>query len=188
MTMGAQKMIPPKVVVLIPVVMIIIIGAILMLPGLISNYIDFSMSERTNILLTLAITVFAAIEGYSTYMQVELDRKQHIIADARNELEKAYGPLYTILNTFELGESKIFHLSPEDKAGVDKILATYPFMFPSEIYSFWLEKIREIAPSVGAQDLSPQDYEIPAEFRDKINKEYNRRVERYNKLLNRVRI
>jgi hypothetical protein len=48
------------------------------------------LSGRINILLTVAIAVFAAIEGYSTYMQVELQREKNLIEGAKNELDAVF--------------------------------------------------------------------------------------------------
>ena len=146
--------------------------------------IDFR--EKINIILTLAIASFAAVEGYSTYMHVVLADRRNRIEDARNELEKAYGPLYTMLNKFVIlvDPQKEYWISPDEKNFLDKIMATYPFMFPSEIYNLWQEKIRILRPElVDGATLSPTDYKIPSEFIEKINKEYDSRVKEYNKLL-----
>jgi len=142
--------------------------------------------EKISIFLTFAISMFAAMEGYSTYMHVVLADRRNRIEDARNELEKAYGPLYTLLNKFNIyvDPKKEYWINPDEKNHLDKIMATYPFMFPSEIYNLWLEKIRGLEPVlVDSATLRPTDYKIPLEFIDKINEEYDRRVKKYNELL-----
>ena len=75
---------------MIPLVVIVIVGLILYLPEHLGYHLNVP-EARTNILLTSAITVFAAVEGYATYRMVELERERRRIEDARNELEKAYG-------------------------------------------------------------------------------------------------
>jgi len=149
------------------------------------TFMPIEYSEKFSILLTVAIAVFAAVEGYSTYMHVVLADRRNRIEDARNELEKAYGPLYTLLNTYvPFGEEeKSFELYPEGKRDLDKIMATYPFMFPSEIYDYWRKNVQKAMPYVDTTNLQPVGYEIYKEFRDKINEEYDRRVKEYNELL-----
>ncbi len=175
----------PKIVLWIPVIAIAVIGFALYIPELLGFRLGLSYTEKTSIILTSAITLFAAIEGYSTYMQVELENKKNMIEDARNELEKAYGPLYTLLNTFHFksDKQKEFYLGNNEKIHVDEILATYPFMFPPEIYDLWLKKIQNLSPSLDVDTFTTKDYTIPFEFRDRINEEYGRRVKKYNELL-----
>jgi len=145
----------------------------------------FPFNEKISIILTFAISMFAAVEGYSTYMHVVLADKRNRIEDARNELEKAYGPLYTVLNKFApfTEEEKSFELSQEEKSLLDKTMATYPFMFPSEIYDYWRQNIQNLGPYAYTSNLQPAGYEIYMEFRDKINEEYDRKVKEYNELL-----
>lgn len=147
---------------------------------------DLLYNEKITIILTYAITVFAAVEGYSTYLQVVLQRNRNIIEDARNELEKAYGPLYTLLNRQEeIKEEAHIELNEDEKTFLDNILATYPFMFSSEIYSLWRKEIQSLEPlhKYLGRTLIRTYYHIPLEFRDKINEEYDRRVKRYNEVL-----
>jgi len=174
-----------KIVLWIPVIGIAVIGFALYIPELLGSQSSLSYTDRTSIILTSALTLFAAIEGYSTYMQVELENKKNMIEDARNELEKAYGPLYTLLNTFHFESDKEneFYVSNNEKIRVDEILATYPFMFPPEIYDLWLKKIQNLSPSIDTETFTVRAYSMPFEFRDRINEEYDRRVKRYNELL-----
>jgi len=145
---------------------------------------DLSFTEKTNIILTVAITFFAAIEGYSTFMQVVMDDRKSKIEDARNELEKAYGPLYTILNKYSLGgDDDTMWVEPDEKNQLDEIMATYPFMFPSDIYDLWRQKVQNLGPIIDTTNLRPTGYEVYLEFKRKINEEYDRRVRRYNELL-----
>ena len=147
---------------------------------------DIELRDKLNIFLTFTIGVFAAVEGLSTYMNAVLQDKRNAIEDARNELEKAYGPLYTLLNQYwgPWEEANEVLLKPHEKNVLDKKMATYPFMFPSEIYDLWREKIQKSDEIVlDAANLAVTDYRIPLEFRDKINEEYDHRVKRYNELL-----
>ena len=184
-----------KIVVFLPILAIAVVGFILYIPEIYlllfktSKYIpilsDLQFIEKTNIILTVGIVYFAAMEGYSTFLQVILEGRRNRIEDARNELEKAYGPLYTLLNRVEETRENVVELNEGEKSYLDRILATYPFMFPSEIYNVWRQRIQthEAGFYLGpGEDIRPV-YSIPLEFRDMINEEYDRRVKLYNELL-----
>lgn len=159
-----------------PIAILVLIASILYSPAFFGYDPLIPYSDSLDFFLTVAITLFAAVEGYSTYMQVKLSQNRNLIEDARNELEKAYGPLHTIINNFNLKfDQEGFWLTVDEKINLDRIMATYPFMFPSEINDLWRKK----TPSA----VAIQSFKIPLEFRNKINKEYHRRVKRYNKLL-----
>ena len=123
-----------------------------------------------------------------------MQNNRNLIEDARNELEKAYGPLYSLLNSNIINELKIIDLLDEDKKFLDNIFATYPFMFPIKIYDAWQNKIQNVdsqgtkTKAVGITG-NQRDfriiryYSIPLEFNNMINEEYDRRVKRYNELL-----
>jgi hypothetical protein len=145
---------------------------------------ELSFEAKTNLLLTFTIAFFAAIEGYATYKRATLEYKSHKIQDARNELEKAYGPLYTLLNKNSPTDEKTqLWLDFEERRRINEIMATYPFMFSAKINDFWQEKIRSPKALIQADpvgigmDLGPY-----AVLRDMINIEYNDRVQNYRKL------
>lgn len=78
-----------------------------------------------------------------------------LIEDARNEFEKAYGPLYTLVSEYEQVIAFICNLEllENEKNYFDKIVATYPFMFPSEIFEFLEKNLRTMTPSfIGATE------------------------------------
>lgn len=163
----------------------------------IPEFLGFSLwltyPERMNLILAVALAMFAAIEAYSTFLQVILqdkknmmEDKKNMIDDARNELEKAYGPLFTILNKYEFGnkeKQEFFDLNDNEKAQVDAIMATYPFMFPLDINDLWKKMNQKPKAYMNASTGAMLYYEIPTEFRDKINKEYDYRVKKYNQLV-----
>lgn len=158
------------------VFLVAIVGLFIFFSDYIGIVLPISFTDRTNIFLSFAIALFAALEGYSTFMQVELSQKTNIIEDAKNELEKAYGPLYTLLNNINLKfDQEGFWLTIEEKNKLDNIMATYPFMFPSEINNLWRKNPVALA--------AAQQFQFSMELRNKINQEYKRRVKRYNELL-----
>jgi hypothetical protein len=177
-----------------PVIGILIIGLLLLMPDIyllifkeairIPPLSDLTYSDKINIMLTFAIAMFAAVEGYSTYTQVVLEDRRNKMGSAKDELEKAYAPLYTLLNQFQFGafEGEVV-LEESDKMHLDQIMAAYPFMFPAEIYEIWHQKIYKMKTGVTVNMLNVQpSYKIPKEFVEKIAAEYDRRVKRYNEI------
>jgi hypothetical protein len=155
--------------------------------GHVSVLSDLTFMDKTTLLLTFALASFAAIEGFSTFKRASMEFKRDQIEDARNELEKAYGPLYTLLNKPTKSESSAFWVDFEERRRINEIIATYPFMFPSQIIELWQQKIRNLASTLETSDLKSAKYEVNLdvylELRNLINEEYNRRVKNYRNLL-----
>jgi hypothetical protein len=175
-----------------PVIGILVIGLFLFSPDIylliykktirIPPLSDLTYGDKINIMLTFAIAMFAAVEGYSTYTQVMLEDRRNKTESAKEELEKAYGPLYTLLNRFQFGTSKKVALSEGDKKLLDQILAAYPFMFPAEIYDMWHQNIYKMSADMYVGTTVIYTYDIPKEFVEKIAAEYDRRVRLYNEM------
>lgn len=150
---------------------------------------DLNFDEKTSITLTFSIAVFAAIEGYATFKRAILEENRYLVADARNELEKAYGPLYTLLNKMVPNgrDKSSFWLEFEERRKIDEIMATYPFMFPPQIYSLWQEKIRNLQSQLQSSGLGSVgvgiDLGVYVELKKLINEEYERRVKKYYELI-----
>jgi len=147
--------------------------------------------QKTSLVLTFSLSIFAGVEGYSTYKRAKMEETRQLVDDARNELEKAYGPLYTILNKVKPSDKDKdnFWLEFEERKRIDEIMATYPFMFPHQVYSFWQEEIRNPHSLIKKSDLGPYgegiDLAVYLEFGALINEEYDLRVKKYNELLER---
>ena len=143
--------------------------------------------DKTTILLTFALAVFAAIEGFSTFKRASTEDKRHLAEDARNELEKAYGPLYMLLNKSSKDDSTLLWLDFDERKKIDEIIATYPFMFPSQITEMWQQKIRNLASTLQSSGIKSSKYELKLdvykELRNMINEEYTSRVKNYRELL-----
>ena len=131
------------------------------------------------------------------------------VSEIRNELEKAYGPLYSIVNSrpeemvkVDGGDERRVVVSNEEKQKVDRILMSYPHMFPYEIVVLWRTQIRDLesfhtslemelephptghTPS-SVRPVYKEWFGIPLEFKDKITKEYEQRLEEYYKTTGR---
>jgi len=155
--------------------------------GHISVISDLTFMDKTTLLLTFALAVFAAIEGFSTFKRSTTEAKRYLVEDARNELEKAYGPLYMLLNKPSKPDSELLWLDFDERKKIDEIIATYPFMFPSKITDLWSQKIRTLTSTLTASDINSSKYEVNLdvyiELRNMINEEYHNRVKKYRELL-----
>jgi hypothetical protein len=134
------------------------------------------------------------------------------VQEIRNELEKAYGPLYSIVSRPEemvkiedrddRHERRVV-ISEEEKRELDRILICYPHMFPYEIVVLWRTQIKNLEsfrtsteielgshsflshPIDSARTAYVNWFGIPLEFKDKITEEYERRREEYYKTTGR---
>ena len=177
----------------VPFLGLIVLVVILYIPqltgysGHISVLSDLTFMDKTTILLTFALAVFAAIEGFSTFKRAGMEGKRHQIEDARNELEKAYGPLYTLLNNPSKSATGTLWLDYDERKRIDEIIATYPFMFPAEVTEMWQQKIRNLTSTFDSHNAKASKYEVNldvyVELRKMINQEYSVRVKNYRELL-----
>ena len=181
-----------RIAIYLPLLGLIVLIFALYSPQIFAMYIpvlsQLSFMDKITVLLTFALASFAAVEGYSTFMRASMEAKWHKIEDARNELEKAYGPLYTLLNKFtSSSDDKIgFWLEFDERKKLDDIMATYPFMFSSQINDLWQQKIRKLGSLLGNSDVKSVheiNLDVYVELRNLINAEYARKVNEYHELL-----
>ena len=181
-----------RIAIYLPLLGLIVLIFALYSPQIFAMYIpvlsQLSFMDKITVLLTFALASFAAVEGYSTFMRASMEAKWHKIQDARNELEKAYGPLYTLLNKFtSSSDDKIgFWLEFDERKKLDDIMATYPFMFSSQINDLWQQKIRKLGSLLGNSDVKSVheiNLDVYVELRNLINAEYARKVNEYHELL-----
>jgi hypothetical protein len=197
---ASENQLYSKWILYIPVIFIAILFFVFMTPEILSLvngtrvYVpvlsDIPYSDRLIILLTFAITIFTMVGSYSTYLQVVFAQAASRIEDARNELEKAYGPLYSILNYPVRVEEKSVKIGVRDFKTIDRIISVYPWMFPERVRISWNET-RRPTPSISPREMSLGQtellHDVPREFRDMVNDEYRHRVERYDRLLGKDR-
>jgi hypothetical protein len=181
-----------RIAIYLPLLGLIVLIFALYSPQIFAMYIpvlsQLSFMDKITVLLTFALASFAAVEGYSTFMRASMEAKWHKIEDARNELEKAYGPLYTLLNKItSSSDDKIgFWLEFDERKKLDDIMATYPFMFSSQINDLWQQKIRKLGNLLGNSDVKSVheiNLDVYVELRNLINAEYARKVNEYHELL-----
>jgi hypothetical protein len=86
-----------EIVVIIAVAVVIIAILMVNLPDFMGTPL-LTWNEKTNIVLTFVLAMFAVLNGYSAYSRVNMDKKKYAVENASNELEKGYGPIYAILS------------------------------------------------------------------------------------------
>jgi len=148
---------------------------------------DLEYKDRLTSFLTFVIMIF-------TIVQVSLDDRRNRIEDMRNELEKAYGPLYGLLNSPEVENRQIFtgetakiaglDLSKEEKNQLDSIFIAHSYMFPKYLFELWLKRIRYLK-SFRPPPHDKEYFAIPTEFKKKIDEEYSRKKKEYNEVIGR---
>lgn len=156
-----------------------------------------SVADSINILLALTVSVFAIVQGMSAYIQYEMQKNTNLIEDVRNMLEKAYGPIYSLLNKTIEKDQNYITLNAIEKQRLDEILSTYPFMFPAEINEHWQNNIRSLKSEkavevdsklllTGCDPIAASTfydvYHIPLEFVNILNSEYQKKVQGFNAL------
>ena len=182
-----------QLMIYLPLLGLVLFIILLYSPEITSSSIPFlsniTFEQKTSLTLTFSISIFAAIEGYATFKRAKMEETKQLIEDARNELEKAYGPLYTLLNKAAPDDEDRDNiwLEFEQRKKIDEIIATYPFMFSPTIYSLWQEKIRNSQSIIQASKIGPSgggiDLGVYVELRKMINEEYSKRVKEYRGLI-----
>jgi hypothetical protein len=178
----------------LPLITLTVLGIILYSPQISSVYIpvlsDLSFFDRTSLFAAFAFAAFAAIEGFSSYDRSCFETRRYQIEDLRNELEKAYGPLYSILHQASAScqEKSAFRLVREDQRRIDEIMSAYPFMFPVEINNLWQDKIRDLCSKPSEPDSEVAQCTIMepyTELRELVGREYSYRLKTYHALINK---
>ena len=176
----------------LPLLVLIALALVLFLPQLLGIYVpalsDLTFFDRTSLFAAVAFAAFAAIEGFSSYDRSLFEIRRYQIEDSRNELEKAYGPLFTILNkaAARCDENAAFWLEREERKRIDDILSTYPFMFPPKINALWQDKIRDLSSKNAEFDQDRGECAVQepyAMLKELVSEEYSRRLENYHKLI-----
>jgi len=170
--------------IVIPEILPILYGREVIIP----IFSQISLEGRFTIVFSLSVILFSSAQYRS-------ERKRNKIIDLRNELEKAYGPLYSLFNPLFMeswgiytagGEGREITSTNIDKSGKEKldfILSNYPFMFKPEIYYYWREHLQHSARAKTEKNSIPTLFAIDEEFIRMIYDEYNQRLEEYNNLL-----
>jgi len=141
--------------------------------------------------LYAVVTLIGVFVGW--FLSNRTEKKKLKVSEIRNELEKAYGPVYNIVSKPEKmvkvneGNELRVAISGEEKKELDGILISYPHMFPRKIVASWRAEIRNLKPFEtlkwygGWEDF----FGIPVEFKEEIIEEYEQMLKEYYKLTGR---
>jgi hypothetical protein len=170
------------------------------------SYLVVRVDQPEFELITLLVGVVSSLIAVSLgwFLAKKTEEKKEKAEEIRNELEKAFGPLYSIVSrpeemvkTDDKQEQLRVAISEEEKRELDRILMSYPHMLPYEVVVLWrtqIKNLKSFRTSIEIEQVSqpflshplgsirqvPVDwFGIPLEFRDKINKEYDQRLEEY---------
>jgi hypothetical protein len=94
-------------------------------------------------------------------------KKRTQMVDLKNELEKVYGPIYSVLSKAVCTEVKTGILTPREKKLMDEAFSKEPFILDSQME--WKNKIRN------RPIRNPLDIDIPMRFIEYFNEEYERK-------------
>lgn len=159
-----------------------------------------------DILTGAAFVLIGVLGGW--FLATRTQKRMLKTSEIRNELEKAYGTLYSIVSRPEEmvkvdgGEERRVVIPDEEKKELDRILMSYPHMFPNEIVVLWRTQISDLKyfrtsheigleshpslqaiPSVRTRYI--RWFGIPLKFKDKIIELYEQRLQEYYKTTGR---
>ena len=141
--------------------------------------------------LAVVATLIGVFLGW--FLSNQTQKRTLKISEIKNELEKAYGILYSIVSKPEEfvkvdgGNELRVVVSKEEKMELDRILRRYPHMFPLGIIVLWRTEIRNLEPfrTIRGYNLAKDYFGIPVKFKEGITEEYNQRLEEYYKITGR---
>jgi len=139
------------------------------------------MNQKINIFLTVNIAFFALLEGYSTMVQSVQFNARNRIEDLRNELEKVYGPLFTLFKDFSEWVEAVDEPTMSLKAAsiLNEIFSAYPHVLSTKLYDYWKENISLQTPRLSGEN----EYYIPTQFVAEFFDEYEKKVKSYRNFL-----
>jgi hypothetical protein len=168
--------------------------------------------EQLEFILAILSSVTALTGVLLGWLLAKMTEKERLkVQEIRNELEKTYGPLYSIVSKPEEmvkidgGEEHRVAISEMEKHELDRILMSYPHMLPYEIVVLWRTQIKNLESFRTSTQIKMNDHSflehpiystrlvriewfgIPLEFRDKITKEYEQRLEEYYQMTGRAK-
>ena len=148
-----------KKVLIASLIFVVVILAVLVL----LSYPSLRTPDNLNIFLTLALVLFAGAEVASTVSRDRTEKRRKRTIDLRNELEKLYGPVYSVLNNVVYEEIKTGNLTNSQRTSLDETFSKEPFVLDSQ--EEWRLNIRNL------DNSAP----IPMRFVEYFNNEYERK-------------
>ena len=129
--------------------------------------------------MSSTIAIFAFIEGFSTYLQVRIEKDRNRIQQIRDELE-IYGQLYGIFNTkteYKTARQFVF-INRDEKNKIDTIFVNYPYLIVPLTLSIWQNEIERLEPHKTEPEIV---FAIPMYFFSHITIQYDELTDEYHK-------
>jgi len=130
------------------------------------------IQSRIGIVFSSSVAVFSSVQYISA-------KTRNKIEDSRYELEKVYGPLFTILSDFV----NIFMIVGDPTMSTGKgdelniIFSKYPHLISNKLFTHWFDEIRTQNP------YEAGEYYIDPDFVADFQIEYEEKVNNYRKLV-----
>lgn len=133
---------------LLPWITITLIGFFIAFYFVLQEKYAIKLGDQINFFLSSTIAIFAFIEGFSTYLQVRLEKDRNRLQQIRDELEKVYGPLYGIINKKPeyITARVVVFINAEEKRRIDNIFVNYPYLIVPLTLSIWQDLIERLEP------------------------------------------
>jgi len=149
-----------------------------------------SFKDKIELSLTISIAFFAMVEAFSTYVQTNDTRLRLKIEDLRNEMETAYGILYTIIEDMYWVEggggcsNQYCFRTAEDKEKVDELFRKYPFMLRRQLMEIWEDEIKSLEPVIlEGYEVYDIDENVYEKFQKILSEEYHEKLKQYKNIL-----
>lgn len=149
------------------------------------------MSSLFEIVLSLISGLIGALVAVavSLFFSNRFQRNMVRVGEVRHELEKAYGPIYSMVSqpetmmTIGRDEEARVPITLDQKNTLDKIMTTYPHVFPSKMVTYWRVHIANLTPALTKEKT--ERYGLKHEFRLMVNEQYKKRLTEYYGLMGR---
>ena len=156
--------------IVIPEILPILYGREVIIP----IFSQISLEGRFTIVFSFSVILFSSAQYRS-------ERTRNKIEDLRHELEKVYGPLFTLLHDFiewveAVGEPT---MTLELASILNNIFETYPHVLSVELYADWKENFVTQYPRLEGRDY----YMVDTQFVSDILNEYEEKVKSYRELV-----
>lgn len=164
----------------LPWIAVILIIIFLVFFSILVRCYGLALGDGVNSFLSSVIAVFAFVEGFSTYLQVRQEKDRIRLQEIRDELEKVYGPLYSIFyDKPEYKKAKEFiFINSDEKSRIDNIMIAFPFLLEPLMLDIWHEHIRNLQP----YKTEPTTiFKIPMFFVSHVTIPYDNLTDEYHK-------
>lgn len=144
------------------------------------RFLGLTLGDDINFFLSSVIAMFALVEGFSTYLEVRIEKDRNRLQEIKDELEKVYGPLYGIFNKKReyIQEKEFVFINDDEKKKVDNIIVSFPFLAEPVLLDVWRKYIERREPY---KTVPTTIFAIPMFFVTHITIPYDELTDEYHK-------